>query len=168
VVTWSAPGKVFLFGEHAVVYGKPAIALAIKPRVFVTVRKSRTPHPAKSPYIDSCFEEMGVKGSVYINSQLPSSSGLGSSAAVTVATLAAINEEFDINYSREQIAEMAFNIEKKVQKGRASLRRVGIYHGFSETTSATGKLPDGYREFHGISQYLKNGRDGRGPEEKKS
>lgn len=120
MVTWSAPGKVFLFGEHAVVYGKPAIAMAIKPRVFVTVRKSRAPHPAKSPYIDSCFDEMGVKGSVYINSQLPSSSGLGSSAAVTVATLAAINDEFGINNSREQIAEMAFNIEKKVQKGRAS------------------------------------------------
>jgi len=120
VVTWSAPGKVFLFGEHAVVYGKAAIAMAIKPRVFVTVRKSRAPHPAKSPYIDSCFDDMGVKGSVYINSQLPSSSGLGSSAAVTVATLAAINDEFGFNYSREQIAEMAFNIEKKVQKGRAS------------------------------------------------
>ena len=120
MVTWSAPGKVFLFGEHAVVYGKAAIAMAIKPRVFVTVRKSRAPHPAKSPYIDSCFDDMGVKGSVYINSQLPSSSGLGSSAAVTVATLAAINDEFGFNYSREQIAEMAFNIEKKVQKGRAS------------------------------------------------
>jgi len=120
VVTWSAPGKVFLFGEHAVVYGKPAIAMAIKPRVFVTVRKSRTSHPAKSPYIDSCFDEMGVRGSVYINSQLPSSSGLGSSAAVTVATLAAINEEFGSGYTRDQIAELAFNIEKKVQKGRAS------------------------------------------------
>jgi mevalonate kinase len=120
VVTWSAPGKVFLFGEHAVVYGKPAIAMAIKPRVFVTVRESRTAHPAKSPYIDSCFDEMGVKGSVYINSQLPSSSGLGSSAAVTVATLAAINDEFGLNNTREQIADMAYNIEKKVQKGRAS------------------------------------------------
>jgi Mevalonate kinase len=61
-----------------------------------------------------------VKGSVYINSQLPSSSGLGSSAAVTVATLAAINDEFDMGRSREQIAEMAWKIEKKVQKGRAS------------------------------------------------
>ena len=94
--------------------------MAIKPRVFVTVRKSRTSHPAKSPYIDSCFDEMGVRGSVYINSQLPSSSGLGSSAAVTVATLAAINEEFGSGYTRDQIAELAFNIEKKVQKGRAS------------------------------------------------
>jgi mevalonate kinase len=109
-----------LFGEHAVVYGKPGIAMAIKPRVFVTVRDTKRPQRAKSPYIDSCFEAMEVMGSVYINSQIPSSSGLGSSAAVTVATLSAINDEFRMNKTREDIANMAFEIEKKVQKGRAS------------------------------------------------
>jgi mevalonate kinase len=109
-----------LFGEHAVVYGKPGIAMAIKPRVFVTVRNTKRPQRAKSPYIDGCFEAMGVLGSVYINSQIPSSSGLGSSAAVTVATLSAINDEFSLHKTREDIADMAFAIEKKVQKGRAS------------------------------------------------
>jgi mevalonate kinase len=120
LATWSAPGKVFLFGEHAVVYGKPGIAMAIKPRVFVTVRNTKRATRAKSPYIDSCFDAMGVVGSVYINSQIPSSSGLGSSAAVTVATLAAINDEFALHKTREDIANMAFEIEKAVQKGRAS------------------------------------------------
>ncbi|MDD4137896.1 MAG: mevalonate kinase [Methanoregula sp.] len=120
MATWSAPGKVFLFGEHAVVYGKPGIAMAIKPRVFVTVRNTKRAVRAKSPYIDSCFDAMGVVGSVYINSQIPSSSGLGSSAAVTVATLAAINDEFSLKKTREDIANMAFEIEKTVQKGRAS------------------------------------------------
>jgi mevalonate kinase len=109
-----------LFGEHAVVYGKPGIAMAIKPRVFVTVRNTKRPQRAKSPYIDGCFEAMSVLGSVYINSQIPSSSGLGSSAAVTVATLSAINDEFSLHKTREDIADMAFAIEKKVQKGRAS------------------------------------------------
>jgi len=63
---------------------------------------------------------MGVIGSVYINSQIPSSSGLGSSAAVTVATLSAINDEFALGKTKENIADMAFEIEKTVQKGRAS------------------------------------------------
>ncbi|MCM2466316.1 mevalonate kinase [Methanoculleus oceani] len=120
MATWSAPGKIFLFGEHAVVYGKPGVAMAIKPRVFVTVRKSRNPTRAKSPYIDECFRMMGVRGSVYVHSQLQSSSGLGSSAAVTVATLSAINDEFGLGRTREYIADAAFAIEKKVQKGRAS------------------------------------------------
>jgi mevalonate kinase len=120
LATWSAPGKVFLFGEHAVVYGKPGVAMAIKPRVFVTVRKSRNPTHAKSAYIDECFRTMGVRGSVYVHSQLQSSSGLGSSAAVTVATLCAINDEFNLNHSRDEIANMAYAIEKKVQKGKAS------------------------------------------------
>ena len=94
--------------------------MAIKPRVFVTVRKTKHPQRAKSPYIDGCFESTGVIGSVYINSQIPSSSGLGSSAAVTVATLSAINDEFSLHKTRDNIADMAFEIEKKVQKGRAS------------------------------------------------
>ncbi len=120
MATWSAPGKVFLFGEHAVVYGKPGIAMAIRPRVFVTVRRTRHAHRARSPYIDGCFEEMGVRGSVYVNSQIPSSSGLGSSAAVTVATLSAINDEFGLGHTLEEIARKAFIIEKRVQSGKAS------------------------------------------------
>ena len=94
--------------------------MAIKPRVYVTVRKGRHPPRVKSPYIENCFSELDVKGSVYVHSQLPSSSGLGSSAAVTVATLSAINDEFDLGHSRAQIAEIAYTIEKKTQKGRAS------------------------------------------------
>ena len=111
---------MLLFGEHAVVYGKPGVAMAIKPRVFVTVRKPRNPPHPKSPYIDECFKMMDVRGSIYVRSQLQSSSGLGSSAAVTVATLSAINDEFNLGHNREYIAETAFAIEKKVQKGRAS------------------------------------------------
>jgi len=120
MATWSAPGKVFLFGEHAVVFGKPGIAMAIKPRVYVTVRRARNPSKVNSPYIENCFEQTGVTGSVYIHSQLPSSSGLGSSAAVTVATLSAINDEFNLSMGRKEIADIAYQIERKVQRGRAS------------------------------------------------
>ncbi|WP_436900224.1 mevalonate kinase [Halovenus halobia] len=37
MVTASAPGKVYLFGEHAVVYGEPAVPCAIELRAEVTV-----------------------------------------------------------------------------------------------------------------------------------
>ncbi|MEF8757612.1 MAG: mevalonate kinase [Halobacteriales archaeon] len=39
MVTASAPGKVYLFGEHAVVYGEPAVPCAIERRARVTVRR---------------------------------------------------------------------------------------------------------------------------------
>ena len=120
MATWSAPGKVFLFGEHAVVYGRPGLAMAIQHRVAVTVRKKRRPGRVKSPYISECLGATGVRAMVYVRSQLPSSSGLGSSAAVTVATLCAINDEFGKGLTREEVARQAFEIEKKVQKGRAS------------------------------------------------
>lgn len=37
MTTSSAPGKVYLFGEHAVVYGEPAVPCAIERRAQVTV-----------------------------------------------------------------------------------------------------------------------------------
>jgi mevalonate kinase len=39
MVTSSAPGKVYLFGEHAVVYGEPAVPCAIELRAQVTAEK---------------------------------------------------------------------------------------------------------------------------------
>ncbi|MFW5938030.1 MAG: mevalonate kinase [Halanaeroarchaeum sp.] len=39
MVTASAPGKVYLFGEHAVVYGEPAVPCAIERRATVTVEE---------------------------------------------------------------------------------------------------------------------------------
>ncbi|MDD1677860.1 MAG: mevalonate kinase [Methanomicrobiales archaeon] len=120
MATWSAPGKVFLFGEHAVVFGKPGVAMAIRPRVYVTVRRAKRTTDVKSPYLEECFCQMGVHGTLYVRSLLPSASGLGSSAAVTVATLCAINDEFGLGHTREEVSQLAFEIEKKVQKGRAS------------------------------------------------
>jgi mevalonate kinase len=39
MTTSSAPGKVYLFGEHAVVYGEPAVPCAIARRARVTVER---------------------------------------------------------------------------------------------------------------------------------
>jgi mevalonate kinase len=39
MTTASAPGKVYLFGEHAVVYGEPAVPCAISRRAWVTAER---------------------------------------------------------------------------------------------------------------------------------
>ncbi|WP_459195064.1 mevalonate kinase [Halosimplex sp. J119] len=44
MVTASAPGKVYLFGEHAVVYGEPAVPCAIDRRARVTVEERDDDH----------------------------------------------------------------------------------------------------------------------------
>ncbi|MEO8581553.1 MAG: mevalonate kinase [Patescibacteria group bacterium] len=40
LITASAPGKLLLYGDHAVVYGKPCIVTAVDQRVHVTVKKN--------------------------------------------------------------------------------------------------------------------------------
>ncbi len=131
MITCSAPGKIYLFGEHAVVYGEPAIACAIELRTRVRAEKSDSITISSNiattgldyevhPYVSSAIKKSGgMNVSIDIASDLPVGSGLGSSAAVTVATLAAINLEFALGYSSEEIAKMGHEIEKEVQ-GAAS------------------------------------------------
>ncbi len=131
MITCSAPGKIYLFGEHAVVYGEPAIACAVELRTRVTAASSDTVTISSDlgttgldheihPYVSSAIEKLGRRNvSVKISSDIPVGSGLGSSAAVTIATLAAINLEFKLGHSNEELARMGHEIEQKVQ-GAAS------------------------------------------------
>lgn len=110
----SAPGSVMLFGEHAVLHGHPSIAMAIEPRIQVSL----TPRPDNKIIIESShfglYETtlstltiqkpfdfiLGVIQSYqtqlitgfYLNIQtsLSSTKGFGTSASVTVAMVAAL------------------------------------------------------------------------------
>jgi len=127
----TAPGKVYLFGEHAVVYGEPAIACAVELRTRVRVKRSNDISISSDigttgldfdlhPYVSSAVRKLGSPGvSIEITSEIPVGSGLGSSAAVTVATLEAINIECGLQFDKTSIAGMAHEIEKEVQ-GAAS------------------------------------------------
>ncbi|MDD5473490.1 MAG: mevalonate kinase [Candidatus Methanoperedens sp.] len=129
--TCSAPGKIYLFGEHAVVYGEPAIACAVELRTSVSAKSADAITISSDigttgldfevhPYVSFAIKKMDSPNvSIEINSDIPVGSGLGSSAAVTVATLAAINIECRLGYEKEDIARMGHEIEKEVQ-GAAS------------------------------------------------
>jgi mevalonate kinase len=127
-ITTSAPGKVILLGEHAVVFGQPAISLAIDLRLQLRMRpghhNSLNGHPLSDrthPYIVHSIKHLWTGGALELEtvSAFPSGSGLGSSAAVTTATLAALMSASGKEMSQESIARHAFEVESEVQ-GRAS------------------------------------------------
>jgi mevalonate kinase len=125
--TCSAPGKMILFGEHAVVFGRPALALAIDLRISCKVSPSDqytvNRHPMKKrhhAYISASLDEAwdGPPINVDTMSEIPAASGLGSSAAVTVSCIASLTT-FKGRLEPATIAKMAFEVENNVQ-GRAS------------------------------------------------
>lgn len=155
--TSSAPGTLFLFGEHAVVYGEPAIPCAIERRTTVTVTRrpddqirihspslqfkgatieyGDDPPTADVPtnslrhsirYVDGAIDQVreitGVDHGfdIDIESELPMGAGLGSSAAVTVATLDAAARECDTVLDDAELAERAYQVEYEAQEGGAS------------------------------------------------
>ncbi len=124
----SAPGKLILFGEHAVVFGEPALATAIDLRTEVYAR----PHEEwladgasleapKYRYVRAAVGRTWTGGPLRfeIRSMIPSGGGLGSSAAVTVATLAALRALGRVEVVPGDVAKEAFAVEHEVQ-GRAS------------------------------------------------
>jgi mevalonate kinase len=135
MVSCSAPGKIYLFGEHAVVYGETAVACAVELRtrvraevgdsVIIQSQISRTgidfeKHPYVSAVVEKMREFVPFEGvSITVDSEIPVGSGLGSSAAVTIASIGALNELFECGLSLEEIAKLGHDIEIRVQ-GAAS------------------------------------------------
>jgi len=128
VASGAAPGKLILFGEHAVVFGEPALATAIDLRTEVFAR----PHSEwladgtsldapKYRYVRAAVSRAWTGGPLWleIRSMIPSGSGLGSSAAVTVASLAALRALSKSALLPAEIAADGFAVEHQVQ-GRAS------------------------------------------------
>lgn len=127
-VNASAPGKFVVLGEHAVVYGKPAIALAMDMRFDMQVRQAErftvNGAPAApynfSPHMKYISELHGNDPlSINIGDRVPSGSGLGSSAALSVAYSAGIRTLKGLPADKETVAREAYEAEYSAQ-GRGS------------------------------------------------
>jgi mevalonate kinase len=128
MVITSAPGKVILLGEHAVVFGQPAIAVAVDMRLRCHVHRHGTfvmngapMSPNTHPYVHGAISRYWGDEPLEVetHSDIPSGSGMGSSAAVTSSILAALKALKGVRMQQEEVAREAFDIESVVQ-GRAS------------------------------------------------
>lgn len=129
----SAAGKVILFGEHAAVYGRHALALPIRNAVRVTVELAETLTSLKIPNwgiarkidfdnlqgVDAAvarilrqLELRTMNFTITVDSDLPRGVGLGSSAAIAVALTRAICELVGLTIDDERINAIAYECEK--------------------------------------------------------
>jgi len=134
MVKASAPGKCILFGEHAVVYGQPALACSIGQRMTIELEvedtfakwrlDGRTFNSKKHPHIDFLRKQLPPITDqplhIRIRGSIPKASGLGSSAALSVALCGALQQIRGEAPDPMQASELAHRAEANAQGGRAS------------------------------------------------
>ncbi|MCI4327300.1 MAG: hypothetical protein L3K16_06675 [Thermoplasmata archaeon] len=119
-----APGKCILFGEHAVVHGRPELVLAIDLPVQVGIRAAPVGRlngdpdaSTTNPYYRTALERLWPGGApleIRVNSRVPRAAGLGSSAAFSAAIAAGLSAARG-GVARTELAERAFAIERGAQ-----------------------------------------------------
>lgn len=150
-VVASAPGKLMLFGEHAVVYGHPCLVTAVNLRVSVQVTRTNqaqvtiTTPTTVEPFSTSVealvaattvpdnvkfvalalkkfweFSDTGFGVEISTGSEFVNASGLGSSSAVTVATITALAAVTGVSLTPTQLFQLSFDTVLAAQQGRAS------------------------------------------------
>lgn len=136
-ITYTAPGSLMLFGEHAVLYGQPALCAAIDTWMTVsltpilekrlTISSQLGDHDgpidgavaAPFQFIAACLESLNAPLpyglAIEIHSEFSSKIGFGSSAALTVATLAGLLTLQDQEITPNALFKKAKAVIQKVQ-----------------------------------------------------
>lgn len=135
MITASASGKVILFGEHAVVYGRPAIAVPVTcVQATVTIESSERgiiihaldthqtisidhadPTDPLAAIVRLTLARFGIRQadlSITIRSTIPIASGLGSGAAVSCAIIRALAKWANQLIDDATVSSLAYEVEK--------------------------------------------------------
>lgn len=129
----SACGKVILLGEHAVVYGRPALALPIPLAVEAVAKEGGDginlviPRWGLEQKVRASSAQ-GLQGILYevleklhlanenmtieVIPHVPRAMGLGGSSALAVAIIRALDDTYRLNLKSQTINELAFECEK--------------------------------------------------------
>ena len=129
----SACGKVILLGEHAVVYGRPALALPIPLAVEAVAREGgdginlviprwgleqkvrQSNAQGLSGILFQVLEELELAQrdmTIEVIPHVPRAMGLGGSSALAVAIIRALDDTFKLKLGNTRINELAYECEK--------------------------------------------------------
>ncbi len=130
MITVSAPGKLMIAGEHAAVYGYPAIVTAVSERMRVSAAFSEdgidavdAPQAANTSFVEAALKR--TKAHLKLNkrgirlrtaSQFSQTIGFGSSSAVAVATVGAVHLLAGRTPVPETVFTLAYRAVLDVQK----------------------------------------------------
>jgi len=156
-VSASAPGKIILLGEHAVVYDRPAIAVPInavhaKAAIFATplapskqvrieaqaidLDQTLDQLPSDHPFaiaISGVLTTLGISAlpacHIRITSTIPIAAGMGSSAAVSVALVRAISTFLGHPLPDDAVNAIAFRVEQRLHGNPSGVDNSVITYG---------------------------------------